>query len=280
MNTRISKMTIYRSAITLFVLLVSITMIMPFIWMISASIKVEADVFKFPIEWIPARINAIANYTEVWTGKYNFALYYFNTIKLSVLTTVCQVLISAMGAYAFAKINFKYKNRLFIAYLATLMVPDQITLIPRFILLKSLKLYDTHLGLILLLSFSVYGIFLLKQYMLTIPDSLLESARIDGSNHFMIFTRIILPISKPAIATLAILKFCWTWNDYQYPLVFLKSKELYTIQLGMKQFSSETGTYYSLVMAAAVCAIVPLFIVFIIGQRYLVDGITAGAVKG
>lgn len=265
---------------TALMLAFAITCILPFIWMISASFKVEADVFNFPVEWIPKRWNAVQNYTEVWSGQYNFALYYWNSIKVAVLATILQGLISAMGAYAFAKINFKFKDQLFLLYLATLMIPEQITIIPRFMLFKWTGLYNTHVGLILMISFSVYGMFLLRQFMITIPTSLSESAKIDGAGHFRIFLQIILPMSKPAIATLAILKFVWTWNDYQNPLVFLYSRNLMTIQLGMRQFATDVGTYYSLVMTAAVCAIIPLLIAFIIGQKQVIEGIAMGAVKG
>jgi len=185
-----------------------------------------------------------------------------------------------MAGYAFAKVEFKFKNSIFICLIGAMMIPDQVILVPRFLLSRWFGLYDTHAIIIILLSFSVYGMFLMRQSMITIPDALSESAKLDGANHFIIFTRIILPISKPVIATLAILKFVWTWNDYQHPLIFLKSRNLYTIQLGIRQFASESGTFYSLQMAAAVCAIIPLLIVFLLGQNYILEGMAAGAVKG
>lgn len=166
------------------------------------------------------------------------------------------------------------------AYLATMMIPPQVTIVSQFIITREIGLYNSHTGLVLMLAFSVYGVFLLRQAMLAIPESLSESAKIDGAGHVTIFFQIILPMVKPSLATLATLKFVWTWNDYQTPLVFLNSRELYTIQLGMKQFASESGSYYSLIMAAAVSAILPLIIVFLFCQRFVVDGIATGAVKG
>ncbi|MBZ4644605.1 MAG: multiple sugar transport system permease protein [Petroclostridium sp.] len=271
---------ILKSIMTVVIFVIAFTMTLPLLWMLSASMKVETDVFKFPIEWIPKRWNVVSNYKEVWGSQYNFAMYYWNSIKITVLATICQVFVSAMGAYGFSKINFKFRDSLFLLYLATIMIPEQVTIVPRFMIFKWLGLFDTHTGLVMMLSFSVYGVFLLRQFMVVIPNSLSESAKIDGANHFRIFMQIILPITKPAIATLSILKFVWTWNDYQHPLIFLSSKEKFTLQLGMKQFASESGEFYSLIMTGAVMAIIPLIIVFIIGQKYVIEGITMGAVKG
>lgn len=276
----LNRRILLRLIVTAILLALAISMLLPLIWMISASLKFESDVFNFPIDWIPKRFNAINNYKEVLSSKYNFVLYYWNSIKVAVFATFLQVTFSAMGAYAFTKINFPFKNGLFMLYLITLMIPEQVTIVPRFMVFKYLNLYNTHLGLIVMLSFSVYGVFLLRQFMVTIPLSLSEAAKIDGAGHFTIFMRIILPMTKPAIATLGILKFVWTWNDYQNPLVFLYSEELYTLQLGMRQFATESGVFYSLVMTSAVLAIAPLFIMFIIGQKYVIEGISMGAVKG
>jgi multiple sugar transport system permease protein len=265
---------------TALMLVLGLTMTLPFFWMLSASMKVESAVFEFPIRWIPQEWRAVENYNEVWSNKYNFALSYWNSIKVTVLATALQVFVSALGAYGFSRIRFPGRDKLFLLYLATVMIPPQVIIVPKFMQLKWMNIYDTHFSIIVMLAFSVYGVFLLRQYMISIPDSLDESAKMDGASHMTIFFRIILPITKPALATLAILKFVWTWNDYQTPLVFLSSRELYTIQLALKRFSSEYGTYYSLVMAAAVSAIIPLFIVFILGQKYITSGITAGSVKG
>lgn len=274
------KVPVSNYVFTILFWLIGLTMLLPLIWMVSTSFKVEADVFNFPIEWIPRRFNIIENYKEVWGKEYNFGLYYWNSIKVAVLATALQVFVSAMGAYGFSKIYWKNRDKVFLLYLATMMIPPQVTVVSRFIINRELRLYDTHLGIILMLAFSVYGVFLLRQAMMGIPESLSESARIDGAGHILIFSQIILPLVRPSLATLAILKFVWTWNDYQTPLVFLKTREKFTIQLGMQQFASEAGSYYSLVMAAAVSAIVPLIIVFLLGQRHVIDGIASGAVKG
>lgn len=259
---------------------IGFTMLVPLIWMISTACKVEADVFNFPIQWIPPRWNLVENMKEVWGGEYNFGLYYWNSIKVTVCATLLQVFVSALGAYGFSKVHFKGRDKIFMVYLATMMIPPQVTIVSQFIIMRGINLYNSHFGLILMLAFSVYGVFLLRQAMMAVPESLSESAKIDGAGHFRIFFQIILPMIKPSLSTLAILKFVWTWNDYQAPLVFLNSRDLYTIQLGMKQFASESGSYYSLIMAAAVSAIIPLIIVFLFCQKFVIDGIATGAVKG
>jgi len=278
MNCR-ARLSPSRVVITALLGIFVFTMLFPLLWMVSTSLKFEVDVFTFPIRWLPPRWN-FQNYVNVWTGNYNFPLYYLNTTKITVFVCVIQLMISSMGAYAFAKLRFKLKGPLFALFLATMMIPDQVTIVPKFMILKWLGLMDSHEGLILMLAFSVYGVFLLRQYMLALPDSLLEAAKIDGAGHARIFTQIVLPMSVPALATLTILRFVWTWNDYQNPLIFLNTKNLYTLQIGMSQFASESGTYYALLMAASVCAIAPLFIVFLLGQNYIIDGMVSGAVKG
>ncbi|MDY4165924.1 MAG: carbohydrate ABC transporter permease [Fournierella sp.] len=274
------KINVSKVILTIVFWAIGLTMLVPLIWMISTACKIEADVFNFPIEWIPRRWNLVENMKEVWGGRYNFGLYYLNSIKVTVLATFFQVLVSALGAYGFSKIRWKGRDKIFLAYLATMMIPPQVTIVSQFIIMRNIGLYNTHTGLILMLAFSVYGVFLLRQAMMAVPESLSESARIDGAGHVRIFFQIVLPMIKPSLATLATLKFVWTWNDYQAPLIFLNDRNLYTIQLGMKQFASESGSYYSLIMAAAVSAILPLVIVFLFCQRFVVDGIATGAVKG
>ena len=277
MNNKVSTSKII---LTIVFWAVGITMLLPLVWMISTACKVEADVFNFPIEWIPTRWNLVNNMKEVWGTKYNFGMYYWNSIKVTIAATVLQVFVSTLGAYGFSKVQWKGRDQVFMLYLATMMIPPQVTVVSQFIIMREIGLYNTHLGIILLLAFSVYGVFLLRQAMMAVPNSLSESATIDGAGHWTIYSQIILPLVKPTMATLATLKFVWTWNDYQTPLVFLNSRKLYTIQLGMKQFASESGSYYSLIMAAAVSSILPLVIVFLFCQSFVVEGIAAGAVKG
>ncbi|MEK3720233.1 MULTISPECIES: carbohydrate ABC transporter permease [unclassified Paenibacillus] len=273
------NLSLRKSSITLLMLIIGILFLFPFFWMISASFKQETEVFNFPIEWIPTHWNAVQNYTQVWL-KTPFAQYYGNSILVSVSTTALSVFISCMAAYGFTKVHFKGREVIFLILLVVYMIPHQAILVPQFIIFRWLGLYDTHIGLIFLNCFSVLGTFLLRQAFLSINDEFIESARMDGAGHFRIFTSVIVPLVKPVVATYAILRFIWTWNDYQNPLIFLNSKHLFTLQLGIQSFGNENGQFYSLVMAGAVSAILPLLIVFIIGQKHVIEGISAGGVKG
>ncbi|HEY0828792.1 MAG TPA: carbohydrate ABC transporter permease [Bacilli bacterium] len=267
--------------VTAIMFIFGVIFLMPFIWMLSTSFKVEADVFKFPIEWIPSTWNVLDNYNQVWNGKYPFVLYYLNTIKVTVITTILSVSISSMAAYGFSKVQFSGKEIIFIIVLATYMVPPEAFLVPQFILYRWLGLFDSHLGLILLNSFSVLGTFMLRQFFMGIHNEFIESAKIDGASHIRIFRSIAFPLVLPAIATYAILRFIWTWNDYKYALIFLKSDHNYTLQLAVRKFADAYGGQtYSLIMACAVSAIIPLLIVFIVGQKQIIEGIALGGVKG
>jgi multiple sugar transport system permease protein len=266
--------------VTVIMLAGSLLFLLPFFWMISASFKLEGEVFTYPIQWIPKQWNAIHNYTEVWVGRFPFYKYYWNSIKVSVITTFISALVSAMAAYGFSKVQFNAGKYLFIIVLATYMIPSQAILIPQFILYRYIGLFDNHAGLILLSSFSVLGTFMLRQFFMGIHNEYIESAKIDGAGHWTIFSKIGVPLVRPAIATYAILRFIWTWNDYQNPLIFLRTDKLYTIPLAMQKFTSINGSFYSLIMTAAVSAIIPLLIVFIIGQKSVIEGIAMGGVKG
>lgn len=256
-------------------------MIIPFLWMFATSFKIEGDVFKFPVEWFPKVWN-FANYREVWLNQQPpFYVYYWNSIKIAVICVIGDLFTSSMAAYAFARLEFKGKNSLFLLYLATMMIPFQVLMVPQFILFRQLGLYNTHWALILPQLFTPLGTFLLRQYFLSIPQELSEAARVDGAGEFKIFWKVILPLAKPALASLAILAFVWRWNDYDRPLIFLTNRNLYTITLGLTNFVDEAGIQENtLIMAASTSALLPMLIIFILGQRYFVDGITAGSVKG
>lgn len=271
---------IRRGVITVLMFAVSVMFLLPFIWMLSASFKIEADVFTYPIQWIPTKWHIIENYKEVWVGKFPFYKYYWNTVKVTVLTTATSACVSALAAYGFSKINFAASKYLFLIVLATYMIPHQAILVPQFILYRSIGFFDSHLGLIFLSSFSVLGTFMLRQFFMGVHNEYMESAKIDGAGHWRIFWKIAFPLVRPAVATYAILRFIWTWNDYQNPLIFLRTDNLYTIQLAMQKFTTINGEFYSLIMAAAVSAILPLLLVFIVGQKSVIEGIALGGVKG
>lgn len=266
--------------ITILLAFFGVVMLLPFAWMLSASMKYEVDVFKFPVEWIPQKTRIIENYTDVWAGEAPFALYYWNSIKITVISTFLALLIGSLGAYGFSRIKFAGRETLFLALISMMIIPEQVTILPRFMYFKWLGVFNTHTSLVLNYMFSLTSVFFLRQFMMGISNEISDSARIDGAGHLRIYWSIILPLTKPALATLAILKFIWTWNDYQNPLVLINSPKLYTIQLGVKMFADRYGEFYSLIMAAAVSAILPLFIVFFAGQKHIIEGITTGSVKG
>ncbi|PLR86375.1 sugar ABC transporter ATP-binding protein [Bacillus canaveralius] len=258
--------------------LVSLIMILPFVWMLSASLKAESEIFGFPIKWIPETFHW-SNYKEVWT-RVPFHIYYLNTLKISVITTFLLVINSSLAGYAFAKIKFPENNILFFIYIATMMIPYQVMMIPQFMLMSEIGLVNSHWALILLGSFNPFGVFLFRQFFLSIPDELLEAARIDGLSEFGIYRKIIMPLSKPVIATLVIFTFMHAWNDFLGPLIYLTSDHLYTLQLGIQHFVTEYNTEYSLLMAAAVSAIVPTILVYFLAQDHFIKGVANTGIKG
>lgn len=253
-------------------------MLIPFFWMLSASLKTEVQVFEYPIRWIPENPQWM-NYVEIWK-KIDFLVYYLNTVKLSIIIVLVQLLTSSMAGYAFAKVEFPERNTLFLGYLATMMVPFQVLMIPQYIIFSKLNLVDSHWSLILAGAFSPFGVFLMRQFYLNIPNELSEAARIDGMNEFNIYTKIILPLSKPALASLTIFTFVATWNDFLAPLIYLNSTAKKTIQLGIRQFLTQYSAEYHLIMAASVCSVIPVLILFMGAQKFFVEGIALSGIKG
>lgn len=276
LNNNNSK--IKRAALYVFLISSSVMMCLPFLWMISSSLKPEVDVFGFPIRWIP-EVFRWDNYVEVWT-RVPFARYYLNSIIVAGSITLLQIVTCSMAAYAFAKIEFPGRDKIFMGYLCTMMVPFQVIMIPQFLIIKNLHLVDRLGSVIVIAAFSAFGIFLFRQFFMTLPESLSEAARIDGCSEFGIFTRIIMPLSKPAIASLVIFTFVSAWNDFLGPLIYLNSDRVKTIQLGMRSFQSMFNSEYALLMAAASCATVPVIIVYLLAQDQFIEGIAAGAIKG
>lgn len=266
--------------VTVVIAVLSIFFLLPLIWMLSAAVKTERDVWTFPIQWIPKEWNLVSNFKAVWLGDVSFGLFYMNSIKIAVISTLATVVISAMAGYALSKLDFKGKGVVFSLMLAFMMIPEQATLVPRYIMIKELGLYDSHAALILMGMFSSYFAFLLRQFMVSIHNDLLEAAELDGAGFTRIFWSVMLPLSRPILATVGIIKFIWTWNDYQGPLIMLNSTKLYTIPLGMQFFQEEFGTRIAVMMMASVAAILPLLVLFLALQKQVIEGIAIGGVKG
>lgn len=260
----------------LFVCVVIVSL--PFFWMVSSSFKDNTEVFTFPIHWIPKKWH-VENYREIWT-KVPLLTFFKNTIFLSVTITMFQLLTSSIAAYGFSKLRFKGRNLLFFIYIMTIAVPWQAYMIPQFVILRKLGLVDNLWALVLLQSFSAFSVFMMKQFYETIPDSLCESARMDGLSEWGIYWKIILPLSKPVIASLTIITFVNVWNDYMGPFIYLSSTENKTIQVGLKMFIGLYDAEYAQIMAASVVSIIPITIVFLCMQKYFVKGIASSGIKG
>jgi multiple sugar transport system permease protein len=274
------KLDISKILFTIGMLVLSFFFLVPLIWMMSAAFKFEKDVMVFPIQWIPKDWNLVENFKAVWMAEIPFYKFYFNSIKLATIQTLSTLIFSSMAAFAFSKLQFKGRDFVFALVLSFMIIPEQATLVPRFLLIKWLGLYNTHEGLILMGLFSIYFTFLMRQYMLGISNEYIEAAKLDGAGYFTIYWKLILPLCKPILATAGIIKFIWIWNDYQGPLIFLINKELYPITLGLQLFKDDYADNFAVLMMASLSAIVPLVIIFIIMQKQVIKGIALGGVKG
>lgn len=274
------KNTLLRSVLTVLFLWIGILMIFPFLWMVSASFKNSADIFEFPIRWIPKTFDW-SNYKEVWSGNVPYYIFYVNSIKITFLQVLGSLVTSSLAGFAFARLKFKFRDTIFLIYLATMIVPPQVLFVPRFILFDYLHLVNTHEAIILPGMFTVLGTFLMRQFFSTLPSELLEASRIDGAGYWRMYWQICLPLVKPALVTLLILTFTWHWNEYENPLILLRDRDLFTIPLGLLSFTDgENSTNYPLIMAASVLALAPLVLIVSLCQRWFVEGIASTGLKG
>lgn len=256
----------------------SLVMLLPLVWMVSTSLKADGQVMVVPPQWIPDPVRW-DNYRRLFQRVPLFR-FMLNSLLVAGVTTTGQILLAAMAAYAFARGRFRGRDSLFVLYLATLMLPFQVIITPLFLLVRSLGWVNTYQGLIVPRLFSAFGVFLLRQFFLTIPRSLDEAAFMDGASHWTIFTRIMLPLSKPALATLAIFAFMNSWNDYLWPLVVVSDPKLMTLPLGLAALQGRWTVSWNLVMAGTVVSIVPILAVYLAAQKRFVEGITLTGLKG
>lgn len=283
MKAMMSK--VIQIVMVLLIILMVVIMIVPFLWMLSASFKTEQDVMAIPIKWIPEYFY-VDNYKRVLSigtkssTDYHFLLAYYNSIKVAVISTIVAVISAVTAGYAFAKLKFKGADALFIFYLAQMMVPSQLTLIPRFVIFSEMGLTNSHLSLIMPKVIAISSIFMLRQAFLGAPDELREAAKIDGANEYKILWKVMIPMVKPAIAAAATVQFMDAWNSYLDPLIFVSNWRKWTLPLALNQFVGAEVTQYNLTMAACCMAVIPVFIVFLSGQKFFLKGLTVGAVKG
>lgn len=269
---------IMRFFIYFFLIVITAFMLLPFLWMLSSSFKENKDVFGFPIQWIPENPRW-QNYVDIWT-EIPLLTFIKNTAKITIVVTLLQLFTSSFAAYAFAKMQFKGKNVLFLGYIATIAVPWQAYMVPQFMMMSSWGLNNTHLAIMCLQAFSAFGVFLMKQFYEGVPSELCEAARIDGLTEYGIWWHIMLPLSLPALSTLTIFTFVNTWNDYFLQLIMLQRREVLTISTGIARLQGEVSSDFGLIMAGAALAAIPIVAVFLMFQKYFTQGITMGAVKG
>ena len=255
----------------------AITMLIPFFWMVSTSLKDIASVFSYPPQWIPKPV-VWRNYIDVCRA-FPFFRFYLNSFIVAVSQTIGVLLTSSLAAYAFARLNFPGRDKIFLLYLSTLMVPGAVVMIPTFILMRIIGWVDTYKALIIPGIFSVYGTFMLRQFFLSLPTSLEESAKIDGYSKLGIYRHVIIPLSKPALATLATITFVGSWNNFMWPLIMINSMEKKTLPVGLASFQGLYSTNWPLLMAATVMTMIPSIIIFAFTQRYFIEGIKLTGVK-
>lgn len=255
---------------------VALVILFPLVIIVSSAFKTEGEIFSYPITLVPER-PTLENFRDL---AENFPRYILNSFKVTIIIVVVQLATATTGAYAFSKLTWRGRDVLFLTYIASIMVPIHAVIVPQFIFVRNLGLYDSHTALVLVSAFTAFGTFLAKQFFMTVPDSLLEAARIDGASEFTIFARIMLPLSRPVIAALVIFSFRHFWNDFFSPLIYITSRELKTLPLGLADFVSEYTVQYGPQMAASLISIIPVMIIFLIAQRQFVEGVVMSGLKG
>lgn len=267
-----------RTIAFLLALLGAIAFLVPFLWAVSTSLKPASQIFTYPPIWVPSPI-LFSNYVDALT-ELPFVRYFANTATITFGAMVGDVIVSTLVAYGFARMRFPGRDALFLVLIGTMMLPMQVTMIPIFIIFRSLGWIDTFLPLIVPAYFgNAFYIFLLRQFFLTIPSDLEDAALIDGASNLTTLWRIFVPLSLPAMATVAIFSFMYHWQDFFMPLIYLNSKELKTVALGLQMFRAEFGTDWNLMMAAAVTTAVPCLLLFFFAQRYFISGIVMTGLK-
>ncbi|HMN27559.1 MAG TPA: carbohydrate ABC transporter permease [Caldilineaceae bacterium] len=267
------------AVVSFFLIVAALLVSFPFVWMIRSSLMLEEEAMRFPPLWIPSQLT-LAHYFDALTIQ-PFGRYIVNSLFIAIVVVIGQLLTASMGAYAFARLRFPGRDRLFLLYLATMMVPGQVTLIPVYVLISKIGWVDNYLALIVPGLFSVYLTFLLRQFFLLIPGELEDAARIDGAGYFRTYWTIFIPLSQPALATCALLAFMGSWTSFLWPLIVIRTKELRTVPIGLAALQQQMGYVdFPQLMAGSVMAILPIFILFLFLQRYFIEGIALTGLKG
>lgn len=264
--------------LNIIILLGAVLNLFPLYWLITSSFKTSAAIYKMPPDWFPTTFN-IGNYWDLFVGQPAFR-WAFNSILVSTVSTVLVIVFSSLAAYSFSKLQFKGKNALYMVFICSLMLPKEIFIVPLFKIVQALEWSDTYMGMIAPTVASCFGVFLLKGFFDTVPDSIRESGKIDGASELTIFTKLVLPIVKPGLGALFILNFVNVWNDYLWQMLMARTKNMRTLMVGTASLMQEINPNFAYKMAGATVACVPMLVVFLLFQRYFTAGITVGAEKG
>lgn len=251
---------------------------LPMVWMVSASVMPAGEASTYPPRFFPSRIT-LDHYADLFT-RLNLGRYLLNSAFVALVVTLASLLINSMAGYAFAKLRFRGRDRMFRVLSTGLVLPVQVAMLPLFLLMKNLGLINTYWGVIIPGLASIFGIFLVRQYALSIPDEMLDAARVDGASEFRIFWSIVVPGIVPILATLSIWTFLATWNDFMWPLIVLSDESLYTLPVALANLSGEHVQDTELMMAGSVITVIPVMLVFLFLQRFYIQGVMAGSVKG
>lgn len=266
--------------ISLLVWFAGVIMIIPFIWMLSTSFKGMNEVFTFPIEWIPSN-PTLKGYAALFSGTVSYFSYFFNSVKVSLIALVGTFFSCTMAGYAYAKVNFKGRDKLFLMKVMTTMLPSMVTMLPTYIIYSKLGLLNTHAALWIGYFFGgTFGVFLMRQAFLSIPNSMIEAAKIDGASQFRTYWNIALPNVLPSVASLLFMYFLWSWNDYEKPLLYIWDQTKYTLPLAVKSFSDDQMQNYPAIMAANVMMLLPIMIGFVTCQKFFVESLVGSSTKG
>ncbi|MFI3175241.1 MAG: carbohydrate ABC transporter permease [Bacillota bacterium] len=259
--------------------LVAVVMVAPVVWMVSTSFKVEGEVFRFPIQWIPENIT-FTNYEKTFTA-FPYINWYLNTARNTVIIVTFGLFFASMAGFSFAKLNFKGKNLIFMLYISALMIPAEIRLIPQFLFYKQVGLLNTMWAAILPWMFFVgFSIFFMRQSFMSVPDELMEASKIDGCGYWGMYATISLPLIKSSMIALGILTFTWAWNDYTGPMIYIQDLQKQVLSVGIASFKAQYSANYALQMAGASMALVPIIVVYLVAQKYFIEGIASSGIKG
>lgn len=271
---------IKRNILYLILFILGAVMMIPFLWLVFGAMKTPQEIRMIPPTIFPETWS-FTNFSRLFLEEdLNIFRYYLNSIKVSVSVVSLQLFTSALAGYVFAKFKFPGKNIIFWFIMSTMIIPPQVTMIPGYLMLSKLGLINSHLGLIIPSAIGAFGIFLVQQFMLGLPDSYLESARMEGAKEITIFTKIVIPLSGPALATVGIMTFIWNWNSYLWPMIILKSDQLRTLPIILFWFSTQHASKIEMVSAASVIIVFPIVILFLVIQKWIIGGLTMSGIKG